>query len=234
MTQTVVVAGAGEYQPERTMLGIASDLERTLGHSVTYCIPDVLEDMPTFPKSSFGGLEALENADLLVIFTRWRRLPSSEMQAFARYLSRGGPVLGLRTASHAFRFDADSEWASWNVGFGRDVLGTPWVRHHGHTSRTRVWRVRGKVHPILDGVEEEFESRSWLYQPHLAAGCDLLLQGEPIEPEILPVPGPVAWTRSHWGGGRVFYTSLGHEDDFEVPSFRALLRGAAAWCVGDA
>ena len=42
---------------------------------------------------------------------------------------------------------------------------------------------------------------------------------------------PVTWTRTH-AGGRVFYTSLGHQEDFEEPSFLRLLANAVLWCGG--
>ena len=42
---------------------------------------------------------------------------------------------------------------------------------------------------------------------------------------------PVAWTNTH-NGGRVFYTSLGHIEDFHVDAFRALLINGIRWAAG--
>jgi type 1 glutamine amidotransferase len=42
---------------------------------------------------------------------------------------------------------------------------------------------------------------------------------------------PITWTRMH-KGGRVFYTSLGHPDDFQIESFRRLLANALFWAAG--
>ena len=52
------------------------------------------------------------------------------------------------------------------------------------------------------------------------------------------VENPVAWTNTcTWAdtctGGRVFYTSLGHPQDFEVASFRTLLVSGIRWALGD-
>ena len=41
---------------------------------------------------------------------------------------------------------------------------------------------------------------------------------------------PVAWTHFHQGG-RVFYTTLGHWGDFEIPAFQKLLANAIAWAL---
>ena len=46
----------------------------------------------------------------------------------------------------------------------------------------------------------------------------------------LPPSAVVAWTHSY-KGGRVFYTSLGHPDDFEIPSFRRLFRNGILWTL---
>ena len=40
---------------------------------------------------------------------------------------------------------------------------------------------------------------------------------------------PVAWTFTRADGGRSFYTSLGHPDDFTRPEFRTLLKNALAF-----
>jgi type 1 glutamine amidotransferase len=228
--RVVVLAGEGEYQSDRTMRAVAEDLRTQLAAHVTYQVPDVLPDYPDFPLSSFGGLAALADADLLVIYTRFRRLPDEEMAQLAGFRARGGAVLGLRTSTHAFHYPDGSPWHSWNDGFGREVLGSPWVSHHGHTSSTTVTRQPGSEHPILDGVPAHFRSRSWLYRVSLSEGCVPLLHGEPIDSEDAPTPGPVAWTREVHGG-RVFYTGLGHPDDFALTAFRRLLVNAARWCL---
>ena len=53
--------------------------------------------------SNIAGLEALRTADLMVVFLRFQDFPDAEMQHIADYLDRGGPVVGFRTATHAFQ-----------------------------------------------------------------------------------------------------------------------------------
>jgi uncharacterized protein len=229
MPQTVVMAGDGEYESQQTMRVVAEDIGQHLGHQVSFCSPDIIEDFPEFPVSRFTGLEALIEADLLIIFTRFRQLPDDQMQLFADYVARNGPVVGLRTSTHAFHYPRGSKWEYWNDGFGRDVLGSPWISHHGHSSTTAVRRVSGERHEVLEGVDDEFTSPSWLYVVNLEDGCKPLLLGEPVNPESAPEPGPVCWARE--SGRRVVYTSLGQQRDFEIPSFRRLLVNAARWCA---
>jgi hypothetical protein len=113
------------------------------------------------------GLDRLDDADLMIIATRFRSPDDKSMQAIDRYLHRGGPVIGLRTATHAFQFGGDSAWAkysngyngaekAWHGGFGRLVLGEQWVNHHGHHkhegTRGRL-APAGQDSPITRGIE---------------------------------------------------------------------------------
>jgi type 1 glutamine amidotransferase len=234
MKQLAFVIGEPEYDSHNSMPAVADEMTRKYGYRVTQCVTSVVPDAPNFPLSEFSHLEALAEADLMVIFTRFRVLPDKQMEMIEGYLDSGRPVVGLRTASHSFRFPAESKWHSWNVGFGRDVLGTPWISHHGHTSSTDVSVIESaRGHAILDNVEERFHVRSWLYRVlPLPAECNQLLWGVPIAPESEPQENPVAWTKTH-NGGRVFFTTLGHPEDFEVASFRNMLANGIRWAVRD-
>src|SRR5262249_24894756 len=116
--------------------------------------------------NNIPGLEALDTADLIIIFTRWRTLPDDQMKHVDAYIQSGRPVLGLRTATHAFKSVKDSpspynRYGSadkeYEGGFGRQILGETWVSHHG---RHAVQSTRGvivekmKNHPILRGVSD--------------------------------------------------------------------------------
>ena len=92
-------------------------------------------------RRTFPGLEALDAADLLVIFARYRELPDEQMKHIADYIESGRPMVGLRTATHAFNYTRhkDSPYAKYGCnddklsgGFGRQVLGETWINHYGH------------------------------------------------------------------------------------------------------
>jgi hypothetical protein len=102
---------------------------------------------------------------MLVIFTRFRRLPDADMKHIVDYVERGQPLLGIRTATHAFAYEeaSDSPYAHWGWrneawpgGFGRQVLGETWVSHHGRhgvESTRGVVPVTARGHPILRDAE---------------------------------------------------------------------------------
>jgi hypothetical protein len=90
-------------------------------------------------KDNIPGLEALESADLMGAFLRWRELPDDQMKRVIDYTESGKPIVGLRNATHAFRYSKgsscpyvrfDSASKDPQGGWGRLVLGETWVSHY--------------------------------------------------------------------------------------------------------
>ena len=103
----------------------------------------------------------------MIICTRRRDLPDEQLQLIANYIKDGKPVIGLRTATHAFQPITEKKWAhfsdtytgdqkEWEGGFGRVVLGQKWVSHHGdhkHTSTRGIFAPGAAESPILRGIK---------------------------------------------------------------------------------
>jgi type 1 glutamine amidotransferase len=166
-------------------------------------------------KTSLPGLENLATADVMLLFTKRLEIPDDQLELVKKYCRSGRPVVGIRTASHAFK--------NW-LELDRDILGGDYHGHYGAGLLTKVAFAEGaNSHPVLKDVQP-FESPSKLYKnPHIASDTNLLLSGT-----IPEHTEPVAWTRER-NGGRVFYTSLGGPEDFEMPVFRQLLVNAILW-----
>jgi len=176
-----------------------------------------------------SGMEALDKADLVVVFVRRRAFPAEQMKHLSDYLASGKPLIGLRTASHAFdaRGDGPKGHFEW-PRFDPEVLGGNYHGHYGRGPTTTVTPVDGaKGHPILGGVQVPFESTASLYQasPLAESATALLIGTIPGEK-----PEPIAWT-NRYKKSRVFYTSLGSVEDFENPQFRRMLVNAAFWAM---
>ena len=230
----VFVTGDDEYRSEITMPMIAAILEARFGFRTSMALSRPLPQT----KTNIEGLEALERADLMVMFTRFRALPDEQLARITRYVDAGKPVVGLRTSTHAFQYPAGSPHVALNDGFGRDVFGQKWITHHGNTSSTQVAiHPASSSHPILRGVQP-FAARSWLYHVlPLNGPASILLDGTSIDSRQVgkhdqyPPHQPVAWTREH-KGGRVFFTTLGHPSDFSQPSMRRLVVNGILWALG--
>jgi hypothetical protein len=193
----VLVAGDDEYKSEESMPLLAHILAEKHGFDCTVLFAQdpatgVIEHGR---KDHISGLEALRNADLLVLFTRFRCLPDDQMRHLAVYLDSGKPVIGLRTATHAFAYPADSKSPfakyTWNNakadfpgGFGRQVLGQTWVNHwggHGKQSTRGKFAPDAATHPILKGIKDgEIWGPTDVYEATLPlpAGCSPVLLGE--------------------------------------------------------
>jgi len=226
----VFVTGDDEYRSEYSMPMIARILEAKHGMrtSVAYARPT--------PQSNTNveGL-ALAKADLAVFYLRWRELPEEQLLRILDYAGSGKPLVGLRTSTHAFRYPKGSPHEPLNDGFGIDVWGQKWIRHHGAQSSTDVEVIVAQAgHPILRGVDRAFRARSWLYvvEP-LAGDCLPLLAGRAVNPAAGRdwSPQPVAWTKTY-KGARVFFTTLGHPEDFQVEAMRRLLVNGIYWALG--
>jgi type 1 glutamine amidotransferase len=162
------------------------------------------------------GLDAIATADLMVVFTRRVKLPPAQFEQLQKYIGSGKPIIGLRTASHAFDNYMD---------FDREVLGGGYKGHYTN-SQVQVEIVPAqKQHPVLAGVTP-FTSRKLYKNPTHADNDTILLEGA-----IPDHKEPLAWVREH-NGGRVFYTSLGVQEDFVKESFRRLLVNAIFWTTG--
>ena len=113
---------------------IAAILEKHYGMRTSVAISKPIPQT----KTNIEGLEALETADLMVMFTRFRALPDDQLARITKYVDAGKPVVGLRTSTHAFLYPEGSPHVALNDGFGRDVFGQKWITHHGNKSSTSV------------------------------------------------------------------------------------------------
>jgi len=181
-----------------------------------------------------GLIDAVENADVLFLSIRRRILPKKQLAAIRRHVKAGKPVIGIRTASHAFHLRGKKEppkgHDDWPE-FDAEVFGGNYSNHHGNKVTPTVHVADGaEGHPILAGANMEgLKSGGSLYKtrPLAKTTRTLLLgkiEGKPAE--------PVAWTNKPKTGNRVFYTSLGHVKEFQSPEYNRFLRNAVYWTAG--
>jgi type 1 glutamine amidotransferase len=183
------------------------------------------------------------------------------MQHIVAYLDSGKPIVGIRTATHAFNIKPDKTYAKYSYdakdeayrqGFGRQILGETWISHHGkHGSQsTRGILVKEQAsHPILRGLKD-----GDIWGPSDVYGVRLPLPGDST-PLVLgqvltgmnfddsPLEGakndpmmPIAWTKTYTGSagnqGRVFCSTIGAATDLATEGTRRLLVNACYWAAG--
>ncbi|WP_247236544.1 ThuA domain-containing protein [Telluribacter sp. SYSU D00476] len=232
----VFVTGDHEYSGEQTLPLLAAELEKNYGLRTK-----VLKASPNQnAEQNIPGLEALAQADMAVFFLRWRQLPPDQLKHIDAYLNSGKPVMGFRTSTHAFNFPKGHESEVWNA-FGERAFGTPpgWGRaghtHYGHESTTDVTIIpEAAKHPILTGVAPAFHVPSWLYRvrpDYPPKDATLLLMGKSVNPDKAAIENPVAWTWKNKHGAKVFFTTLGHPEDFKDESLQRMTVNAIHWLL---
>lgn len=233
----IFVIGDHEYSSELTMPILAKELEKNYGMRTK-----VLKSQPDHnAEKNIPGLEALEKADLAVFFLRWRKLPADQIEHIENYLKSQKPLMGFRTTTHAFNYPKGHKMEKWNA-FGEMAFNSPpgWEKaghtHYGHESRTEVSVIdKASEHPILKGVEKEFDADSWLYTvlPKYPSGDSTpLLMGHPVNPnEPDATNHPVAWTGTNSYGATFFMTTLGHPEDFQEVALQRVTINAVHWLL---
>lgn len=257
----VLISGDEEYRSEEALpqLGKILAVRHGFRATVLFAIDPETGEIDPNRNDNIPGLEHLESADLMVVFTRFRDLPDDQMRHIAEYLASGRPVIGIRTATHAFKMGPESKYAefdwhsqSWPGGFGKQVLGETWVSHHGHHGHQST---RGRLvaavqdHPILRGVED-----GAIWGPTDVYGVNLplpedsqpLVLGEVVDgmkPDSPAAVGkkndpmmPIAWTKSYQyrsgPKGQSFTTTCGAAQDLQSEALRRLLVNACYWAIG--
>jgi type 1 glutamine amidotransferase len=189
----VFVTGDEEYRSEEGMPLLARILAVRLGFTCTvlFAIDPNTGAIDPGVGDNIPGLDALDDADLMVVFTRFRDLPDEQMKHFVDYVESGRPIVGLRTATHAFDIRQHPKYRryswrnpDWEGGFGRQVLGETWIAHHGghgsESSRGIVAPGAGE-HPILRGIADGAvwdPSDVYTVRLPLPEGCEPLLLGQ--------------------------------------------------------
>ena len=175
-------------------------------------------------RNSLPGIDAVANADILLVSVRRRTLPSAQLKFVRDFVAAGKPVVGIRTASHAFCLrnrPASDGMDSWPE-FDAQVFGGNYTNHHGNGPKTTLSIAQTGREPLV-GVSDvtNFLGNGSLYKVSpLAASTTPILMGAVPGQE----PEPVAWFNSRADGGTSFYTSLGHVQDFVQPAFQKMLK----------
>ena len=181
-------------------------------------------------RNHIANSSAIAKADLLFISVRRRAFKEETMELIRSHIAKGKPIIGIRTASHAFQLRKEKvpsghqEWPEWDG----EIMGGNYNGHYGKELICTIqYATNSRHHPLLEKITP-FSTPASLYRnsPLPNASTPLLLGSVKGFP-----PEPVAWVHQTPAKGKVFYTSLGHEEDFKKPTFNQLLINAINWCL---
>lgn len=254
----VLVSGDDEYRSEEGMPMLGKLLAEHYGFTCTVLFPIEPETGNIVPsyQNNIPGLEHLAKADLMILLTRFRELPDEQTKFFHEFLMAGKPIIGLRTATHAFHYEknkkssyAKYDWRNktegWEGGFGQKILGETWVAHHGeHAKEGARALIDGPAqladHPILRGVNDIWAASDVYTVKNLTKDAHVLVYGQPTKGMTPDTPliweksvMPMAWTKEYLveGGkkGKAFATTMGASVDLQSDDLRRLIVNAVFW-----
>lgn len=227
----VILSAEDEYQTEQTLPPFAL---QQLGQNfrVSFVFADANE------RHRLPGLEAIRDADVMLISVRRRPLIKEQLDLIRQFIAAGKPIVGIRTASHAFARKGDEklpngveEWKRFDL----DVLGCNYQMHYGNESHPTISMAPDmQNHALLKDIStENLRAGGSLYKSRpLNPKAITLLNGTLENSKGASITEPIAWIYTRPDGGKTFYTSLGHAKDFENPNFVKLLRNGIYWAAG--
>ena len=252
----VLVSGDEEYRSEEALPMLGKVLAEHHGFTCTvlFAINPETGEIDPEVQTNIPGLHHLDSADMMVLFTRFRELPDEQMKYVVDYTNAGKPVMGLRTATHAFSYsrDLESPYAKYSFnsedfegGYGRQVLGETWVNHHGHHGKESARGVIDEAmqdHPILKGVDDVWGLSDVYGINSLTGDSKVLIHGQVLvgmDPTDAPKPDtttmPMVWIKTYTGDegntSRVLNTTMGASVDLESEGLRRLLVNGCYWCM---
>jgi hypothetical protein len=200
-TYIVLISGETELESERTLVNLAQELE---GRHKMRCSVLVAEEQRELP-----GIDALEEADMIILFASALRLPASQMKQIRDYLAAGKPLLALGPSLKAF-----DNWPE----FGADVLGAgSGSGPSGDAPVPIKVAPESASHPVLAGLPPTLTARA----PFRGA---LTGNAKPL----LIADAPIAWYRMA-KNSRIVYSAICHREDIETPAMRSLVVNAIYW-----
>lgn len=257
----VFVTGEEYYRSEEGMSMFAKIMARHHGFrcTVLFAIDPATGQINPNRNNNIPGLAALETADLMVIFARFRELSDADMKHIVDYVNAGKPVLGIRNATHAFRYSPQSnsryknwDWQSreWPGGFGQQILGDTWIAHYGKFQKEATLahvNVTQRHHPVLRGVGDTIFCHTDVNSVERLAPSDIVLfHGKvlsglkPTDPPVTDnrkdVRMPFAWFKTYTAPsgkqGRSFTTTAGASLDWQSEDLRRLVVNAMLFLTG--
>tara|TARA_Y100000588_G_scaffold175086_1_gene189173 strand:- start:3088 stop:4251 length:1164 start_codon:yes stop_codon:yes gene_type:complete len=257
----VFIANDHEYRSEETSPALAKILAKRYGFKCTV-IFGLDENGAIMPGGKdMPGTEALVDADLLFFYTRFMNLPDEQVNPMVDYFERGGPVVGVRTSTHAFN-GQEGKWEKLNFnytgndypgGLGEQVFGNTWHKGRGqsHYGSNHVLGCRitpdpfAEGHPILKGVKS-IHAYSGAYKSQPPSDATPLLEVQVLNTfhasNKINTKKPIVnagWTRDQYKApsgatkkARVVYTSYGASEDLLSADGRRFLVNACLWAGG--
>jgi uncharacterized protein len=152
------------------------------------------------------------------------------------FIKSGKGFVGIHSAT-----DCCYEWPEYGQMINGYFDGHPWTSGTDVSIKVEPGQEKNPLVAMFDGKNVDFKEEIYqLKDPYDSKKVDMLLRLDPDKTKT-DVPGVkradkdfgVAWARN-WGKGRMFYCSLGHNDEiYENPTVLRHYLAGLQWAIGD-
>ncbi len=213
----LIFSKTAAYRHESIPAGIRAmeELGEELGWEVS-----ATEDARVFSDEGLARFDAV-----VFLMTTGDVLDPDQQAAFERFMKKGKGYVGIHSAS-----DTEYDWP-----FYGSLVGA-YFRSHPEIQQA-TYRVEDPEHPATRHLPSTWtrtdEHYSFRENPRGKVQVLLSLDEKSYQPgKDAMGDHPVVWCRELEGGGRSFYTALGHtEESYSDPLYRKLLTSAIAWAA---
>ena len=152
------------------------------------------------------------------------------------FIKSGKGFVGIHSAT-----DCCYEWPEYGQMINGYFDGHPWTSGTDVSIKVEPGQEKNPLVAMFDGKNVDFKEEIYqLKEPYNSKQVDMLLRLDPDKTKT-DIPGVkradkdfgVAWARN-WGQGRVFYCSLGHNDEiYENATVLKHYLAGLQWAIGD-
>jgi type 1 glutamine amidotransferase len=175
---------------------------------------------------AFLDLDKLMQVHLIIPVWTMGKIANEQVKPVLEAVASGVGIAGC----HGGMCDAFRECVEWQF-----MTGGQWVSHPGGSEVEYTVNIKSTSSPITEGIKD-FSIKSEQYYLHIDPAIEVLATTRfPIAAWYHSSNGevdvPVVWTK-RWGHGRVFYSSLGHDNSvFDTSEALEIMRRGFLWAI---
>jgi cytochrome c len=162
---------------------------------------------------------------VVFLMTTGDALDAPGQAAFETWIAGGGNYVGVHSAS-----DTEYDWP-----FYGQLVGAYFKAHPGIQPATV--HIEFTDHPATTGLPSAWTRTDEWYDFQINPRPTVTVLASVDEASysggMMGADHPIVWTHATTGGGRAFYTAMGHTiESYADPQFRAHVAGAIRWAAG--
>lgn len=220
-----------DHQTRQNSLGMFQDLGNQNGFTVN-------DDQTG---AAFNSVQNLQQY-AVVVFSNTsgdQILDSTQRANFEAYINSGGSFVGIHAASDTYRHSTANGTNTGTWDWYAEMLGASVQQNPNHTAANYNGVIDHiAIHSTTANLPDPWHKEEEYYyweNGYLHPGHTIVLMVRSTGPNSYDAARPVSWYKKLAGGGRSFYTALGHDNSnfTSDTAFQNHIRDAVLWAAGN-